>query len=676
MKKQNGYLQFNRRDEDHKHTDSIERPSSAGDGDVFKKTDDLIKDVFKGHPAAYNEINEKGTNPDLAKRFYNKYYSEPQIKRKGYANHIAIDDFIENVFLDATNANKNKISFLLGSVGVGKTAFVNYIISKHFPDTKYKEKFIFIRIDVEYQEKKNMEDIGKFIIDKFIWIVNKDFKDLLLKDTTLKGHIDTLSQKFMTEDERERNFRTIIEYLYTRNNKIKLALIIDNIDIIYHRTKINFFDTEDNRDMTNKIDNLVKYFVENINEHFDSLYANVLFVMRGDTFEYMKHRDSTDNTTSRTNIYITHNCFSIEEYKWDDILKKRFKMLRDLIDEKYNPGEMKEKIIDRIDKISEYLELGPKSNNLISTIQKLTNAGLREMMDYLNSYSYISYYSSSRFFEKVPVALMAFILSGNQLYSDKHSVITNVFMNYDIETFKPITYWLKYFIIRYLNKRTSSKTETTKQDIYNIFSNQEQEKAYNQECIDMILKTLTNSNQSNIIEVKKTYVNPKKDKLTLKITEKGTTIINEMVFKFYYLQLMVDDHLLALPEILQTNDLYKFEKSTGYSYLLLKDDEYTKTATTIIKEKGKAVIYFLTLLKCALDYEKEKYSDVFKNLSAVGVNLPPIDAVINSVKGELRSLNSSGNITPFTPDIEAYFRAIDHERETIETEIRKIYNNL
>lgn len=670
------YLQFDRRQEDDKHTISIERPSLKNK-DILKRTEELIKDVFKGHPAAYYDNNEKNTNSELAKKFYDKYYNEADITKEAHGK-IEIKDFMQDVFLDKKNGNKNKISFLLGNVGVGKTAFINYLISKIFPKSEYKNELIFIRIDVENQENETTESIASYIIVKFIAIIRKNFDSILEKDSTLEGYIGTLEAIDKKNKERRKsNFSQIIKYVYEKH-KLKLALLIDNIDIIYHKSKLNFFDTEKNKQITEKIDDLVKFFVKNLDEYFDSLYANMLFVMRKDTFEYIK---SKNIATSHVNVYKNCDSYIITEYEWEQILSKRFAMLNELIDAQYeneSTKTIKEKITERIGNIANYLEPDEttKNINLIATIQKLTNFGLREMMEYLNNYSYISYFNTARFLKNEPVGLMAFILHGYQLYSDHRSVITNVFMNYNTEHFKPITYWLKYFIIKYISKRTSDNKETTIKDIYDIFSKTTQGDPYKQEHIDTILKTLTDSNQSNIIEVKKTYINGSNDKLTLKTSTKGETIINEMVFKFYYLQLMIDDNLLPLPNTLLNTDLFHLKKSMGYSYLLHQGEEYSNIAKKVIKEKGQSVIYFLTLLKTALEYEKNKYSDVYNNLVAVDIELPDMEKIINDIKGELRAIHSAGTISVFTPDIEAYFANIDNKRATIETELQSIFNKL
>jgi GTPase SAR1 family protein len=671
------YLQFDRRQEDSKHTISIERPSLK-DKDILKKTEGLIKAVFTGHPAAYYDKNEENTNSELAKKFYDKYYNEADITKEAYGK-INIENFMIDVFLDKKNGNKNKISFLLGDVGVGKTAFINYLISKIFPKTEYKDDLMFIRIDVENQENETTESIASYIIVKFITIIRKNFNWILTEDSTLKGYIDTL-ESIDNIEKRKSNFHQIIEYIYNQHN-IKLALLIDNIDIVYHKSKLNFFDTERNKQVTDKIDDLVKFFVKNIDEFFDSLYANMLFVMRRDTFEYIK---SKNLAPSHVNVYENCDSYIIKEYDWDEILSKRFAMLYDLLSAQYENEDtktIKEKIKERIENIASYLEPNEttKNINLIATIQNLTNFGLREMMDYLNNYSYISYFNTARFLKNEPVGLMAFILHGYQLYSDNRSLITNVFMNYNTEQFKPITYWLKYFIIKYISKRTSNNIETVIEDINSIFISEKGE-AYTKEHIKMILKTLTDSNQSNIIEVKKTYINGSnnkpKDKLTLRTSKKGETIINEMVFKFYYLQLMIDDNLLPFPQTLLHKDLYHLDKSKGYSYLLFQGEDYSDTAKNVIKEKGQSVIYFLTLLKTALEYEKNKYSDVYKNLSDVGIELIDMEKVISDIKSELKALYSAGTISAFTPDIESYFAHIDNERKIIETGLQSIFNNL
>ena len=669
------YNYFGRRAKHQKH-DNLLTPNEK-DRERIQNAEKFIEIVFKNQIAAYHDLDyytnlfEWNTRPIIAKKFYQKYYSVPQIKQDGKEADIDIESFIKEVFEESDNANKNKFSVLLGNVGVGKTAFINYLISTQFE--KYKGKFIFVRIDLEtiYDTNNDKIDIEKIIrdgiIEKFIHIIDKHFNYKAEFDTT---PLNREKQAFYTK---KKNFSNFIKDLYHKKN-IRLVLIFDNLDIIYHREKRGFFINKDT-EILKSFKSLVKEFAPNNNQNLSSLYANVLFVMRKDTFHYIKSESMVSSSPLFTDVIR----YELGEYKWDEIVEKRFEMLYDLVNERQINTIQKDIIVESFEKTKKYLK--NSQIELIKKIQKLTNYGLREMMEYLNKHSHISFLKESSFIEKTPVGLIAFMLKGHELYTDEQSAITNIFLN-DKENYKHITYWLKYLILKYLQSRKDRVV--TIENIYDIFCDKEtQKEVYDKNQIDTVIDSLCDSNFSNMINVEKRYDDAfKTNTIYLQITEKGEYIMDQLIFRFFYLQLIIDDWLLPLPEIMidkksKISSYFNYENTTGYSYILYQDEQYINNANTVIREKGKSVLLFMQLLKVSLIYERKKYSDVFNNLIDLGIELPDIEEKIVEIKNELKAIYLSKNLEiKFTPNIDGYIHSIDKESAFLIGELNELYKNL
>ena len=95
---------------------------------------DLVSSVFEQQRAAYHPpstSDDKRTQ--LARKFYAELYKEPELLFGGPRGATAdTTEFIDEVVLAPGEVGRNNMAFLLGNIGVGKTAYLNWLISTRF----------------------------------------------------------------------------------------------------------------------------------------------------------------------------------------------------------------------------------------------------------------------------------------------------------------------------------------------------------------------------------------------------------------------------------------------------------------------------------------------------------------------------------------------------------------
>ena len=201
------------------------------------------------------------------------------------------------------------------------------------------------------------------------------------------------------------------------------------------------------------------------------------------------------------------------------------------------------------------------------------------------------------------------------------------------------TYWLKYFILRYISKYKNC----TGQDVYNLFH---RIGGYEEHLVLLVLGSLCMTNESRCVEIG--YSRSTTDPLTwiLKTTPRGEFLVKkignlfghvepdvEFGFSFTYLQLVTEDLWIALPKEWKG----KIFTDTNYSYLYYKDHEYGRATVRVLQNKARAVLHFLVVLKASLNAEKEAKKNLFDELNRLGL-IPDIDQVVESAKSAIGTL--------------------------------------
>jgi hypothetical protein len=107
---------------------------------------ELIKRIYSHHePTIFNNIGPYPLKPScyekwpdlpckehLSAYFYQKIYKSPTLRESDSDGSVLTDsEFISEVIVNAEGNRTNRINFLSGSIGSGKSSFINYLITKY-----------------------------------------------------------------------------------------------------------------------------------------------------------------------------------------------------------------------------------------------------------------------------------------------------------------------------------------------------------------------------------------------------------------------------------------------------------------------------------------------------------------------------------------------------------------
>jgi len=636
-----------------------------------KDYDPLIEAVFKHQAASYDASAalkaSKSTDNDiiLSSFFYTHCYCNVTLRKgDGEGRVVSTEEFANDVFLKKQNEGRNNLSYLLGQVGVGKTAFINYLISNY--GTHWVRNSIwFIRIDAELAG-----DGKKLTIVKFIdTISQKTIKVLRTHPELLKTPEGNSSEYCRTEldkliaatrlpidslsvdaqGDRHQKQLSAFEALVRKISddcRRRLCIVVDNLDFLVHTSDRALYQSdtpfEDEETLTTTC-SIVRLFINHTHQ-LGSLGVNILFVMRSDTFHVLSETGRT--SLLEDSAWQGKNAFTIEKPDWQAVLKSRGKLL-EFVAERENSPSRKKAYIKLIDLILNDLYSEPDhQSTMIEHLEKLTNYGLREMIKFFAQYSWIGDKNAvdgtsvlERFSEQYPIALITFMLSGRRRFSQFKSYFPNIYLiNASFE--HAHTYWLKWLIIAFLHKKSATGEHTAPENIISIFSGTTN-KGYEPKLIKECLGSLSEANFSNMIQVIRSRDQQNKlviDKICL--TERGRHCFSSVFDRFFYLQLVVDDPLLPIPTILM--DEFNFRSKVDYGYIIDCDTaSFHEGAKHMIELKAKQVLFLLQVLTRSLEYERTQYKEVFDELEHHKVTMPNTHVINRMIVSELEKLSSS-----------------------------------
>lgn len=133
------------------HSDFIRNSRPPKDGDLAE----LIELVFGHQPAVFRPAGDPPApliDPKLeliARQFYAHHFVDVVLRADVYNGRIlSLEDFIRTVIFASPQGNRNNLHFLLGAVGCGKTAFLNYLITKYAYAWVTQQRLWFVRLDL------------------------------------------------------------------------------------------------------------------------------------------------------------------------------------------------------------------------------------------------------------------------------------------------------------------------------------------------------------------------------------------------------------------------------------------------------------------------------------------------------------------------------------------------
>lgn len=672
----NEYIYYSNRAETDEHKTSIKSSYSKRTSSIMR----LIDRVFKHHCAVFAENvspyitvtadHSKRINDEyISNLFYYKYFVEPTIHLEvsTKTSVIPLDNFIDKILEHPDDPTKNRLNFLLGDVGCGKTAFVNYFLTNRSQTWLKKRLIWFIRIDAHLAgagSALTYEQLIDALVDKTIRIMD-NIRDIMHLPNGFTVLADLRNTKGNTR-EQERVLAKLFKEVKLATG-IRPFLIIDNLDQIYHDSDSERYkDLRINNDTIKSIEKLISTFYQD-GSSLGRISANILFVLRHETYDAVR---KIERVFRPHNIFLNNqNAYTLQTADWHEIISQRSLLLKEISNIYYGPGKERDAeqiinpIIDNVRLKHSYSGL-----TLIDQLIELSNFGLRSVVEFFAKYSWIypdEHYDSSvidRYMRQFPIGLLAFLLNGLLRYSQTRSLFTNIYLVYSEKPF-PHSYWLKRLIVEYIWKKELLKEEVSFDSIIAIFCGEKKD-GYPEELVKECLGSLSEAHGSNIIRPKlKVAEQPQRLRPSiLSLTRRGKHAIEHLFDKFIYLQLIIDDYNLQIPNIIASK--FSYQDSVDYAYIVLPPDKYTEAARKIITIKAEQVLLFIELLATSYEFEEMIYPQVFHRLNLHGVNVD-VDNIRTNVGNELRKLGDRDKLLNLNDKLEIFYSDCQKIRDAL-----------
>jgi hypothetical protein len=609
---------------------------------------------------------------ELAAQFYLHCYKPAGLQRgREGGNEIDLHEFFASALKPKTELHKrNHITYLLGDVGVGKTSYINYLISNYGSKWVQKE-YWFARVDLEKATKARPLTLDRFVgaLASKLHAIFAEHAPLLVPQTSLaqaefNKQLASLRQLGLSdagEDDAEQplvratwNVRAqrLHSFLAFLNHFIPSTpiLIFDNIDFVCHLCDRSLFkNPEQETSMLSTVCDIIRTFFDNTDE-FGSIGANVIFVMRNDTYDLLTETPHT--SLPESSLFRDSHAFTIRRPTWDQVLERRASLLsyaynRTDIDRRHKPA------YDGLVRLMREDLQHPTGNerlSLIDHLEKLANYGLRGIVEFLCDYGWMTGEEEisnptaafKRMADQYPAALLTFILGGHDRFSQFWSNFPNVYLICAQDFSHIHSYWLKRLILEFLKAKTVIGEDVRPEQVIRIFC--AEGTGYAERLVIEILDSLSEANSSNLLRCTRTC-QPGGTSLRISriaLTPRAERFLSCVCDRFFYLQLVVDDHLLPIPRHLMQD----FRVSNDYAYLVAHDPHlYHQKAAQMITIKIRQVVLFLDVLEASLAAEKTAFPKVFVELTDFqGVRLPNLDDIRRGILNEISSLAKHFNI--------------------------------
>jgi hypothetical protein len=613
-----------------------------------REYDKLVSEIFDQQRAVYKpDVLQEERATSLARVFYSELYREPELTFGGPLGAPATsEELINDAILASGEINRNNMTFLLGEIGVGKTAYVNWLISTRLRQYVLEKRIWFVRLDLEELKQGKPVTPGELLhaFLRRICELPREIAGLLdgSEDelAVVQKSLDQLGSHDSLMEQRAEGLVGLCQHVQKQSGR-RLLLILDNIDYLCHyHDRGLFYDIKDTGEQ-NILDAVCKFFeLFNRPRELGHLGANVLAVTRTDSYEVL---DAALIASYQVPCIMRGaKVFSVQSLPAREVIRIRCQLLRAAAS---HVPDGKRRHYDRIPALIER-DLQSGKPGLIHHLRGISNDGLRQMMSFLSQYAWVGSeedgVGGSRFMHTYPVGLHTFMLQSFCRFGQFRSKFPNIYLVNRIptkgQTFSKThehrhSYWLKRLLLEFVASRQFYDTL----DIFEVFTSGS---AYEESIVKECLGSLTEAPTSHCIRAVRGPHPYGKGGLYIKrieLTRRGIHCLRDVFGRFFYLQLIVDEPFLPLPRVVK--DVFDFEcqdsQGLDYSYVVSQWDEYAEKAHAMVRIKARQVLFFLEILEHSLTLEQEVFSDVFASLVRREIALPDVRATAQRVQTEL-----------------------------------------
>lgn len=660
-----------------------------------KKIEQLYTDCFSHHvvtsfkagenllPLATPDPKRLIAQDNISGVFVKKYYQPPTIYvsdgidcKPSEATVISLAEFahlatanpITSTDFDRLDIGSNRVSYLLGEQGEGKSILISKLIAHISTNQVDADGYTLVPIYFDFEslwkEGNRLKDIDDRFYCKLLNLTYFEISgDRSLADRANLGPVEIPSFTETTVPLHSiHHLRFLLRHLAER--KIRLLYIFDNLDG-YHffYTKYSFF-----RMFSDQLADCVLRNTSSLIWEFSKLAdlglsgVCALVVSRRNVFKYLQLYTGLNPREETASV------FTIGDLPGSEVVSPRIDIHADAL-EAIKPiltAIVEHRMEEMIAHMRGFLTVkdlptrfrsAAYKKSVFEALRSLGHHGHRSVIRFLDGLR-LRYKDSdvlSRLLDKQPsLLLLLYILNGNKRFSQKSGHFPNLFLNDctvsrsrefpDPHKTHVHTYWLKYFMLKYISRHKNC----TGQDIYNLFH---RIGGYEEHLVLLALGSLCMTNESRCVAIG--YSGSSTDPLTwlLNTTARGEFLVKEIgrifghvepdvefCFSFTYLQLVTEDLWLALPKEWKQ----KIFTDTNYEYIYYKDQEYGRATVKLLQSKAPAVLHFVRVLKASLNAEKRVREPLFDKLDGLRL-IPDIDKVGESAISAIGTLYKAMN---------------------------------
>jgi len=674
-----------------------------------KKVKTLFSDAFSHHVKVYSDASAElqflpdddrryVSNDSLTAYFVEKLYEMPNIYE---SSNVEFSDeckvsylrFIRSIVdtpitkkndsVDFIGSNRNV--FIIGDVGSGKTLLLSKTIRDIVSEQKrdaLKMDFLLVPVYFDFETRMKgyndkLLDVDDFFIDKLIGGV----VEVIQKFEVYKGRLGSIKEWEENNSEKGgAKFISLVKFLFKRG--LRLLIILDNVDgYHYYYSKYVFFDKYYKDQVESVRKNIFDlFYMLSSSDKFGDLGMNVVIAARRYVYEDCLHTSIRETASEFDGIV-----FQLGDIDEKQVVSTRFKLfsvaIKLLEDKVENPEELQGDAV--LEKISLLLgidekigEMSTRNNMIINGIRRLSHHGNRGLVSFLSKmgldYRQESMLVERFFWDKPHTLLLLYMVDLKRRYTQKHGHLPNLFL-VDAMVLKKKdfedchmphahTYWLKYLILYYISIMPGGTASVSQ--LKRVFVDKG---GYDDTLFRLVVGSLATTYESKCIDPE-----PNEDRPPLKvsITDRGKFLVTEwkkarnskFCFSFSYLQLVVDDYLMSYPKMIW-KDIYV--RGVDLSYLMQPKDVYAEKSVQYLKEKMRAVLTFISVLKDSYEVERHKRSKMFEYIIEEGysidVNIEEIvDKIFMEYTDIMKSIHQGSQIMK---DLRAHWERISNNKD-------------
>ncbi len=595
----------------------------------------------------YEPVKRRFISRDaIVTRYIDRYYVAPTIikgfeKNVAEINPISTIDFNtlcrELISFPITNDPKitvelgsNTYTYLIGDVGEGKSALLSAVYRTILFENQDEKGYLVFPVYIDVDEKPNGKgELRKIDENWFLEKLQEIHEQIKAAPERFRSQAEIHNIKYNENDSFITRFRETARYLAER--KIRLLILIDNVDRYhFHYSKWRFTQDYADDQRTSVVGNL-----QSLIDKFTSKKALgwcglcVAFVCRDYVYQYL--RSSCDDQSRKDREF--GSVFTIKIEDPYQVFRSRIHLFEEVV-EIVLKEKSSERANDFLSSVKSLLSLRNSEGILrpeIELIHRLGHHGFRSLIGFLDSLKIDMSQSDvlkRLLSEQTKNLPTLYLLNLRARYSQDVGHFPNLFLvdaqvlktNDYPKAFQPhkMTYWLKYFILKYLANKGPKRFS----HLLRVFS---QIGGYEDSLVRLVIGSLVSTNESRCIDVNPTTEVSGHSDPELTITNRGRQIVTpsqtfgsddvDFCFEFSYLQLVIDDVLLSLPKDWISQIATQFD----YFYLFAPDNEYGRKTLEIVKSKAKSVIIFLDILSASLTVEMKNKPELNTLLDSSGI---------------------------------------------------------